>query len=266
MKKFTNYNVDNINHRINNKLECKNYIMYCHNHLYNYRNVISLLTQISPSKLKYSRKFMLDDKYFNMSDVHIEIDFEILGVNEYNIFFDVFSHIQENVLHNKNIIYIVCLHFNNVKKELQDVFYNFFDKNKISFILCTNKYSFLCDHIKDNSILCKIPVKESSEYNKKYTSCCNNIILYITKKQKLNLFKLRETIYELLIKNYNIHDSLEFIIFQLVELGYINDNTINTVFKQYKNIIEKYNNNYRAIYHIERFIVFLINLKNNDDL
>lgn len=261
MKKFNDYDLSSDENHLDIELEHNNYIMYCLDHILNYKHVINLLKKVSPSELKYSRKFLLNDKYFNMSDVHFEIDFELLGVNEYSIFFDFFNHIQENVSYNKSIIYIVCLHFNVVKKELQEVFYNFFDKHKIFFILCTNKYSFLCDHIKDNSILCKIQSQTHSTYNEKYTSCCNNIVLYILKKHKLNLFKLRELIYELLIKNYNIHDSLQFIVFELINMGYIDDSNVNSVLKEYTHIIEKYNNNYRAIYHIERFILYLINLK-----
>ena len=45
---------------------------------------------ISNTLLKYSRKTNIiynnEEYFFNISDVHIEIDFELLGVNEYNIF------------------------------------------------------------------------------------------------------------------------------------------------------------------------------------
>jgi hypothetical protein len=245
---------------VNLKLDNNNYIMYCLNHLYNYNNVINLLTKISPSQLKYSRKILIGEKYFNMSDVHFEIDFELLGVNEYNIFFEFYSHIKDNFSYNKKIIYIVCLHFNLIKKELLEVFNTFFDTKNIKFIFCTNQYSFITDDIKENSILCKIPNKKPSVYNKTYKKACNDIITYI-KTNKINLFKLRELIYTLLIKNYNLHDAFQFIIFELISMSYINDSNINNVMKYYTKMIKQFNNNYRAIYHIEGFMLYLINLK-----
>ena len=42
---------------------------------------------------------------------------------------------------------------------------------------------------------------------------------------------------------------------------YLNDENVDSFFPRYAEIMEKYNNNYRTIYHLERFIVYVRNLK-----
>ena len=267
LKKYDNYisiNKDN-NIFINNN--DKHFIIYNQNFYYSYCYVLYNLNTISNSELKYSRKFYLnnnEDMVFNISDVHIEIDFELLGVNEYNIFFEIFNHIKENIILNKSIFFIVCLHFNEIKKELLDVFYNFLNESKIKFIFITNQISFLNNLLLKSCYIKKIKNSEIiPDYNCGYKKNINNIKNIIINKN-IELFKIREILYELLIFNYNIYDCLTYLIECLINEKYINENNINNVFKKYYNIIEKYNNNYRSIYHLEHFIIYLINLKNND--
>ena len=90
MKKFTNYIEPNKNEilELNNK-----HLFICgKNSIDNYKYALNYLKNKSASELKYSRKFNItynsNEYYFNISDVHIEIDFELLGVNEYNLFFE----------------------------------------------------------------------------------------------------------------------------------------------------------------------------------
>ena len=81
----------------------------------------------------------------------------------------------------------------------------------------------------------------------------------------VSLFQLREQLYTFLTLNYKVHDCFANIIFNLIEISYINEENINNVLKMYNEFTEKYNNNYRPIYHLESFILFLINLKNKQE-
>ena len=76
-----------------------------------------------------------------------------------------------------------------------------------------------------------------------------------------SLFHLREQLYTFLTFNYKIQECFPSIIFNLIETQYISEQNINLVLKTYNEFTEKYNNNYRPIYHLELFILFLINLK-----
>ena len=272
MKKYSDYTTIQSSKNLlihHNYKSTPHYIYYSNNNYKNYCNCINDLKEVSPSQLKYSRKIniMYNDKeyFFNLSDIHIEIDFELLGVNEINIFFELFNHIKENMILNKEIIYIVCLHFNNIKKELLDIFYNFMNDSNIKFIFLTNNLSFINDKIIKQSCIRKCKNLQESKYNKTYEkSICdlsNKIISYSTDKE-INLFQLREKLYYLLIMNFNIYDAFFYLIKLLIEKQYINNKNIGVILKKYIHIIEKYNNNYRTIYHLEHFIIYLININN----
>ena len=262
MRKFENY----INNNNNNIEENSNVILYSNNNYNNYCNSLNFIKKQSISNLKYTRKITLhiksNDYVFNISDIHLEVDFELLGVDEYNIFFELFNHIKENILLNNKIKYILCINFNNINKELLEVFYTFLNETHIKFILLTNCISFISQSLLDNIKIYKIKNISESEYNKTYYTKVENLCNIILKKYKISIFDIRQHIYDLLIYNYNIHDCMSYLFELLIKNNYINDDNIIFVFKNYKNIIEKYNNNYRSIFHIERFIIFLINLNN----
>ena len=247
-------------------IDSKHYIIYNNNYYYSYCYCLYNLNKISPSNLKYSRKIYLNnttENAFNISDIHIEVDFELLGVNEYNIFFELFNHIKENIILNKPIFFIVCLHFNKIKKELLEVFYNFLDEKKIKFVFLTNQISFINKLLLKNCYIKKIKnVDLLNNYDCLYKDKIENLKNIIIQNNEIALFKLRELLYEILIYNYNIYDCFTYLFEILINDKYINDKNIKLVFKKYYHIIEKYNNNYRTIYHLEHFIIFLINLKN----
>jgi hypothetical protein len=269
MKKYCDYidNTSSKNFLINDYNN--HYIYYSNNNYKNYCDCMKNLKDISVSELKYIRKINIiynhQEFFFNISDIHIEIDFELLGVNETNIFFELFNHIKENMILNKEVLYIVCLHFNNIKKELLDIFYNFMNDSNIKFIFLTNNISFINDKILKNCCIKKCKSTEDSNYNKTYKNAVNEIyksIISYHKNNHINIFQLREKLYQLLIMNYNIYDSFYYLITLLIKKEYINNDNIGNVLKKYIHIIEKYNNNYRTIYHLEHFIIYLININN----
>ena len=88
---------------------------------------------------------------------------------------------------------------------------------------------------------------------------------FIEQKDNNSLFQLREHLYTFLTLNYRIHECFVEIIFNLIENQYICEKNIHLVLKKFNNFTEKYNNNYRPIYHLESFILFLINLKNKQE-
>jgi hypothetical protein len=198
---------------------------------------------------------------FINSDIHIEIDFELLGVNENTIFFEFFTHIKENIIAHKKIFYICCIHFNEIKQELLQIFHMFMNEPNIKFILLTNQISFLTSQVLKNTIIKKQTMSYSSFYNETYKTYVDDMVDIIINDTKISLFSWREKIYIMLIKNFNIHDSMSYLIKCLITHQYIKEENIDIVFKTYFEMIEKYNNNYRSIYHLEHFIIFLRNLK-----
>jgi len=244
----------------------QHFVMYCNNHLVNYNNSLNFLKNISPSDLKYSRKTILNfqDTEFTLqtSDVHIEIDFELLGVNEYSIFFDFFKHIKENMI--KTIpLYVLCIHFNMIKQELLQVFHSFMNEKNIYFILLTDEISFLTSAMIRNIMIKKIKCNNPSMYNKTYKKRVNIIVNDILENRDISFFVWRENLYNLLIMNDNIHACFSYLFESLIENEYLNDANIDKTLEFYYENIRKYNNNYRSIYHLEHFITYLRNLNKN---
>lgn len=251
--------------------EGNQYIFHHHDSFQNYINILDLLNQSSPSNMKYSRKIDIvvqNSNYsFNTSDIHVEIDFELLGVNETNVILELMHHMKENMSYSH--FYILCLHYEKVKSELCKLFKSFIHIENVSFILSTRNISQL-----DESFIRDYNIKIYG--NTKYTEyqdiisdtstnaeilcvCVKSIIDYIVNK-KNNLFQLRELIYKIFILNINVHEAMCKLFEDLTTIGYINDKNIDKIMMNYLHAIEKYNNNYRSIFHIEYFIISLINI------
>ena len=241
------------------------YILYNENHLNNYYYALYNLKDKSDSGLKYSRKIFIthnDKEYtFLTSDIHIDVDFELLGVNETSVFFQLFKHIKENIVIQKKIFYICCIHFNIIKLELLEFFHIFINEPNIKFIFLTDQISFLPDVILKNSIIKKHIINYKSFYNRLFETRIQNIANNIIDNTEMSLFIWREKLYELLILNDNIYDCFSYLIELLIQDNYIKESSIDTVLLKYYEIMYKYNNNYRSIYHLEHFIIFLRNLK-----
>lgn len=270
MKKYLEYCdncEDNPNKNVISEYAEKNIIIYGSNHAKNYVFLIKSLKQLSKSNLKYSRRTAInyngDDILFNISDIHFEVDLGLLGVNQYNIFLALFHHIKENMLVDKETFYVTCLNFQEIKLELMNIFYSFMNENKIRFIILTSEISHICDKIFQTTVIKKIR-GDVSYKNISQQERIEEITEIIT-NENVSLFKLREQLYTLLTLNYKIHACFANIIFKLIERQYINEENINSVLKTYNTFTEKYNNNYRPIYHLESFILFLINLKVNQE-
>ena len=68
---------------------------------------------------------------------------------------------------------------------------------------------------------------------------------------------MRQIIYDLLIYNYNIGESIYYIIYTLINKNLIkNDDYIELMINTY-HFLKYFNNNYRPIYHLENFILYL---------
>lgn len=254
--------------KILTEYKTKNIIVYGNNIMENYIFTLRELKTLSKSELKYSRRIAInhsgEDILFNISDIHFEVDFSLLGVNQYNIFLTLFHHIKENMIVDKKLFYIVCLNYQDIKLELMNIFYSFMDENKIRFIILTTEISFICEKIFQSSLIKKIK-GEASHINESKKKHIQNVTRFIQQKDNGSLFQLREHLYTFLTLNYRIHECFVEIIFDLIVNQYICEKNVHSVLKKYNEFTEKYNNNYRPIYHLESFILFLINLKNRQE-
>ena len=218
---------------------------------------LNIIRQHSPSKLKYKRKIELEinneNYYFNISDVHFEIDFELLGTNETTIWSEFINHvfcIMETKPNTKFII--LCKNIHTMKDELLQIFYTFIRNKNIMFIFTTQHVSFLPSTLKSKCSI--VHLKKGLDYSTQYISYCNEIVDFV-KEKKDDLFLLRELLYNLLTYNCNMHTCFYYIYSSLLKSGHIKSN-INM--DELIEIIKKYNTNYRPIYHLESFVIHLL--------
>ena len=217
---------------------------------------LNIIRGYSPSNLKYKRKIELEvngeNYYFNISDVHFEIDFDLLGTNETAIWSEfmnhVFSIIETSSSKHEHII--LCKNIHTMKDELLQIFYTFIRNKDLSFIFTTQHVSFLPSTLKSKCRI--IHLKKGIDYSTQYITYCDEIIEFV-KEKKDDLFLLRELLYNLLTYNCNIHACFYYIYSSLLKSQHITIDLSELI-----DIIKKYNTNYRPIYHLESFVICLL--------
>ena len=277
----------------NDKNELNNYIFYGASGIGKYTQALNFMKKYSPSTLKYERKINVltakKEYIFKLSDVHIEIDMSLLGCNAkvlfneiYNSTLDIFSTRQDH------FGFILCKNFHSIHNELLDIFYSYMQtlthRNvKIVFILLTEQISFISDNILNRSevISFKRPTKttyfkcikknmkdkelhkikniknlisEIDELEIINTTIISKIINNISNYENIKFLEFRDTIYDIFIYNIDLDDCLYEIINYYIDKKMINDRKLELIFDKLYKFFRFYNNNYRPIYHLERFL------------
>jgi hypothetical protein len=219
-----------------------------------YKKAIELILPYSKSKLKYKRKIEIvlngEIYYYNISDVHFEIDFELLGTNEHGLWYEFINQVSTIVQTQPDFSIILCRNFHLIDQELLSIFYTFMRNPKIKFILCTRYLSFLPKYLKEICQIISLKKVGNEIYGNQYKKYCDKIVDFI--KTGDDLFLLREHIYQLFTYNYDIHLCLQYIYFEILKSSRLNL-SIHVLIP----ILEKYNTKYRSIYHVEHFCMTL---------
>lgn len=83
------------------------------------------------------------------------------------------------------------------------------------------------------------------------------ILLNINPITNVSFSGLREILYDMLIYNIDIYSCILDIIIKLVEIDKITNTNISAVFLHTYDFFKYYNNNYRPIYHLEKYFLIL---------
>lgn len=241
-----------------------NYIIYGPPGSSKYKSAINICKKISPSGLKYNRKIELtlgdNNYYFKITDVNLEIDFELLGTNEYNIWVAFYNMVKEISVTKQ--YYIICKNFHFIKDELIDIFHIFLRNDNIKYIICTQYISCLPKILKDKCFVIVNKISKNLNYMKNIDNSKRiEPIIELIYNQNIDYYLIREYLYELLTYNLNIHTVFTDIILGLYKKKYLNTENIEPIIEELSTIIKKYNNNYRSIFHLECFVIYLIKLK-----
>jgi DNA polymerase III delta prime subunit len=280
-----------------NEIEKLNHmIFYGPSGIGKYTQSINFIKKFSPSELKYERKisYRYNNKYeytFKLSDIHFEIDLELLGCNAKLLFNELYYHILDvcNTRQRVNNI-IICKNFHKIHPELLENFYSYMQtlehKNvNLIYILLTEQISFL-----PNSILnrCKIipfskpsntiykKISKNNNVDKKNITNLKDAFLKIKKNSKKNntiintiyknivdyknieFLNLRDICYDIFIYDIDLNETLFIIICRLINENYLDIEKLNDVLLNFHSFLKYYNNNYRPIYHLEKFLFQII--------
>ena len=233
------------------------------------------------------------DFIFKISDIHFEIDMSLLGCKAKIVFNDLYYHILDVLSSRpKGSGIILCKNFHMIHSELLEIFYSYMQTLKhknlnLVYIILTESVSFIPNNILNRCMIVPIkrPTKSNymkitnkSQFNNQELSSIkniknlkskiynlnnldnkivNSIFDYIINYKNIKFIELRDKLYEIFIYNLDVHNFTFNIIKKLIITGHLKENHIDNVFTKLYNFLKLYNNNYRPIYHLERFIFYL---------
>tara|TARA_Y100000816_G_scaffold290091_1_gene277981 strand:+ start:563 stop:1480 length:918 start_codon:yes stop_codon:yes gene_type:complete len=288
VKNVNNYNLHKYNPITSSTREdfsnIQNIIIYGARGIGKYSQALKIIELYSKSKLKYERKltflFNKEEYTFPLSDIHVEVDFSLLGCASKLLWHDIYNNYIDIVLSkpDKNG-FILCKNFDDIHIELHDVFFsyisNYNEHLNIKFIILTENISFLNSDILNRCNIINLSRPSKSDVNKSiklninqnnihyynddfHYKICDKIVNYIINLDTFNINNLRELLYELLIYNLRISTCIWYIMKEIFKTGNY-DKHITEVSLKSVSFFHYYNNNYRPIYHLENFFVYLIN-------
>jgi hypothetical protein len=281
----------------NNINELKNLIFYGPNGTGKYTQMLKSIKKYSPTELKYEKKISVtynkQQYYFKISDIHYEIDMSLLGCNSKLLWHEIYQQVIDIIsAKTEKSGIIVCKYFHEIHSELLENFYSYMQKNNaitidLKFIIITEEISFIPDNIlncceiinisrptKTLYVKClknKLPNKLKLEnitnikvlhlYNEdlmlQYKIICNKIINNIVNVNEIQFLKFRDVLYDIFIYNLDITDCIWYILSTLVEQKKIKMEQLSNVMIKTYCFFQYYNNNYRPIYHLENYLLYL---------
>ena len=142
---------------IDNPSKMTNIIIYGPSGVGKYTYALSIIQDLSPTKLKYEKKLLINynkNSYFlKISDIHYEIDMSLLGCNPKILWHEIFNQILDCIIcKSEKFGIIFCKYFSEINSELLDILYSYMQTNflnyvNLKFILITENYSFIPDNI-----------------------------------------------------------------------------------------------------------------------
>tara|TARA_Y100000389_G_scaffold182124_1_gene198457 strand:- start:514 stop:1509 length:996 start_codon:yes stop_codon:yes gene_type:complete len=190
-----------------------------------------------------------------------------------------YSYCQKNIFDNLTVKFIILTeHISFIPKNIIDKFkILYYSKlSNTNYIKLSNKYNKkilqseyydkIINDLNNINILKNVDLNnENIEFLNIKKKICDNIVSIIINKNQLNY--IRNVLYDMLIYNLNIYECIEYIIEKVI-LNYTGNKckslVYNNILVETCNFFKFYNNNYRPIYHLESYILYLIKIYNDE--
>ena len=277
--------------------DLKNIIFYGPKGVGKYTQMLTAIERYSPTKLKYEKRISVtcgkSTYVFKISDIHFEIDMSLLGCNSKTLWNDIYNQIVDIILaRSDNIGIVVCKYFHEIHSELLETFYSYMQSITnstidIKFVLLTEEVSFIPDNILQRSQLIRVSRPSRSLYGSildeklrrdvklpditnikniiasvkplmlPFKPTCDDLLSIIRNVDTLRFTQLRDKLYDTFIYNLDVTDCIWYIFSSLVRSAHLQKGDIDDVLVKTVQFLQYYNNNYRPIYHLENYILYL---------
>lgn len=240
--------------------------------------------------------------YIKISDIHYEVDMSLLGCNSKLLWHSIYQQIIDIIsAKNEKSGIIVCKYFHEIHSELLENFYSYMQSNNsininLIYFIITEEISFIPDNILNCCDVINIPRPTKTTYNKcitnklhnkiklenitnikniknittynedmmlQYKIICNKIIDNLINIENLKYLKFRDLLYDVFIYNLDITDCIWYILSTLVNNNKINTSHLSIILIKTYCFFQYYNNNYRPIYHLENYLLYIGKLIHN---
>ena len=281
----------------------KNVVFYGPPGVGKYTQMLCGIKKYSPTELKYEKKISVtynkQQYYFKISDIHYEIDMSLLGCNSKLLWHEIYQQIIDIIsAKTEKSGIIVCKYFHEIHSELLENFYSYMQQNSaisvdLKFILITEELSFIPDNILNCCEVIHISRPTKTLYSKcfknkfppkiklenitniknlnilneelmlPYKMICNKIIDNIINIQDVKFIKFRDILYDIFIYNLDVTDCIWYVLSTLVEQKRIHTEHLSDILLKTYCFFQYYNNNYRPIYHLEKYLFYLTKIIHN---
>ena len=274
--------LENLYNKFNSNLN--NLLFYGPSGSGKYTQALKYLSKFSQSNLKYEKKvcidFNKDEYYYKISDIHIEVDVELLGCNAKSLWNEIYNHVV-NIANTKegNTFTILCKNFHLIHNDLLNIFYSYMqviNNVNINYIILTENLCYIPPNILHRCSIISVPKpsqqvikKKFGNFNYKNNNLKNNYQKYNDIENKLiknllnenvkhpiNFMELRESIYKILIHNANEGDCIYYILNQIIKRK--NTEKFSDIYSKIYEFFKLYNNIYRPIYNLEQLFLIMI--------
>ena len=117
--------------------------------------------------------------------------------------------------------------------------------------------------VNNPNIFTHLDISNNIKYIEQHSAICNTFINLII-SNNYNITNIRTLLYDILINHLNSHECFFYIIQSLIINKLIVSNKISDLIFNSIFFLKNYNNNYRPIFHLESFTLYLIELINEN--
>jgi hypothetical protein len=129
-------------------------------------------------------------------------------------------------------------------------------------LVCSNVEA-IYNKVNNPNIFTHLDISNNIKYIEQHSAICNTFINIIC-SNNYNISNIRTLLYDILINHLNSHECFFYIIQSLIINKLINSNKISDLIFNSIFFLKNYNNNYRPIFHLESFTLYLIELINEN--